>query len=311
MKCEKFSMQLWQAHIILKLLILTYRHMVMADISSVCAGNNTVLDCKHQPGDKLLMVTWKLHRLDRSHCYMSVIREENQTYNNCSNRMRLKLGGNRVSLRIDNSTISDEGNYTCEIVNQTGTYSSTVTLQVLAEPLVLITLSQSGSLECRAIGGNPAAGISWTSESYNDIKSRNYTEGNRTTTVISTYRPRDGNVTEATCVVSHPTFTDPVRRTITIPVVGEYNIWWVSAPILILVFAIVIIMSWQHTRLRPCLGMEKDNTEDVQENPNVIIEEVEPYASFTQKVNTIYNSTNELSDEKKWTSDNWTQKDYC
>ncbi|XP_075053433.1 cell surface glycoprotein CD200 receptor 1-A-like isoform X2 [Mixophyes fleayi] len=317
MKTKTSSMQLWQKHFIDILLILISMTIIKADVSSVCAGNNTVLECDHEPGDSLVMVVWKVHRLDRSHCLVSFDASGNQTFNNCSDRMYLDVGVNRASLRIHNSTISDEGNYTCEIVNANGTHISRFMLQVLVAPYVLVKINRFGYPECQAIGGHPAADILWTPKPYYEEQNKHYTEKNRTTTVISTYNPTDVNVTEATCVVSHPTFTSPVRRLIKVPAVGQNNIWWASAPILLLVIAIGVIVFWQQTHFRYCLRKEKDNTPDMQENPTVTVEDVEPYASFTQKVNSIYNSTNELSEsnEKNWSptrtpSPNRTPKNY-
>ncbi|KAM4701831.1 cell surface glycoprotein CD200 receptor 1-like [Discoglossus pictus] len=297
MKTKKLDMH-FLLTIYVGLNVMTYMcvHVVEAGASlSVPAGNTTVLLCPHVPGDSLILATWKVHRLYNPHCTLSFSLEGNQSHNGCSNRMELLLNKN-ISLRINNSKITDEGNYTCEIVTASGTFPRTTILHVLVQPCVTLKINRDGSPECQALSGNPAAKISWIPESEDPITTNNIKEQDQTWTVISTYTPR--NITDVTCVVSHPTFAHPQNRSIALTTTGmNTNInLWVGASIAIIFLAVLIsafIFYWRRKKLRT--GVKRTATTQVQDNTEQNKEEVEPYASFTQKVNIIYNTSSELA----------------
>lgn len=271
-----------------------------SDLRVVSAGSTAPLICANEPGNEFLMSTWKVHRVYKQHCLVSFKIQGNSTYNNCSKGTGQDIGTQRVTLTIKNITLSDEGNYTCEIVNDRGTLISTITLQVLVTPIVLIRLTRSRSAECQAIGGHPAATIWWNSSILYGVTNTTSMEENKTTTVTSTYTPKEDNETEAMCIIHHPAFKSPVVLNITIPATGTKKMWWVSLPVAVVIVVIVtILLLWQRPCLRNLFANKKEDTSELQENPTVIVEDVEPYASFTQKVNTIYNSTSELSEAKE------------
>ncbi|XP_018100896.2 cell surface glycoprotein CD200 receptor 1, partial [Xenopus laevis] len=170
----------------------------------VWAGNTTVLRCLHDPKDSLIMVTWKVPLLYNSHCSLS-LSWENLTKNNCSERMRQE----NTSLRIENTAVTDQGNYSCEIVTALGTFLTSVLLEVLVQPSVTLELNKLGVPECRAHGGNPAANMWWTPEAVGSISTNTAMQPDRSWTVTSTYTVTSNNVTQVTCLVSHPTFVQP------------------------------------------------------------------------------------------------------
>ncbi|KAG8546310.1 hypothetical protein GDO81_019255 [Engystomops pustulosus] len=104
---------------------------VKSDVSTV--GSATTLHCNHSIVN-FTMVTWRVKLSNQSSCFLSTRGNGNER--NCSHRIDLDLDKERTSLRIHNIVVLDEGNYTCEIVNRTGTFRDTVSLQVLAQPYV-------------------------------------------------------------------------------------------------------------------------------------------------------------------------------
>lgn len=273
---------------------------VRSDLRVVSAGSTATLNCTNERGNEFIMSTWKVHRVYKPPCLVSFAIDGNKTFNNCSKGTDQDIGTQRVTLTIKNITLSDEGNYTCEIVNERGTPTDAITLQVLVTPIVLIRLTSSKSAECQAIGGHPAATIWWNSSFLYEVTNTTSMEENKTTTVTSTYTPKEDNETEATCIIHHPAFKSPVVLNITIPATGTKKMWWVSLPVAVIIVVIVtILLLWQRSCLRNLFANKKEDTSELQENPAVIVEDVEPYASFTQKVNTIYNSTSELSEAKE------------
>eukprot|EP00079_Xenopus_tropicalis_P033494 XP_017947265.1 PREDICTED: cell surface glycoprotein CD200 receptor 2-like [Xenopus tropicalis] len=238
----------------------------------VWAGSSTVLRCRQDPGDQLVLLTWKVQLLDNSHCTLALNWENLTNRNNCSERMRQE----NTSLRIENTAVTDQGNYTCQFVNTLGTFFTSVLLEVLVEPSVTLELNKLGVPECRAHGGNPAANISWIPEG--SISTNRAMEPDRSWTVSSTYTATSSNVTQVTCIVSHPTFPQPHSSSIS--TAGSGRILWVRVTVSIIVvimglFLIVMLFSsygqsWAQGCLREVKmpepqGEEKEEDEDEEE----------------------------------------------
>ncbi|XP_069801791.1 cell surface glycoprotein CD200 receptor 2-like [Dendropsophus ebraccatus] len=273
---------------------------VKADVLTAHVGEDTVLPCIHSMAN-FIVVTWKGSFLNQSSCFQSY--NGSITKGNCNNRIQLDINKNKISLRIRNCMVLDEGNYTCEIVNKTGTYIDTVALQVLAKPFVEIKTNENGYPECRAIGGNPAANISWSPEPTHKVVTWSNPEQNGTTTVISLYN--SSNIINVTCTVSHPTFTNPMKKELlqSTPSTLGTNILTLTLGVVtagLLFMLLVGILFWKRSNLRTCFCMKK-NSPARQENPvfsHEYEEEVEPYASFTEKVNTIYSYSRDPTEYK-------------
>ncbi|KAE8621296.1 hypothetical protein XENTR_v10004757 [Xenopus tropicalis] len=207
----------------------------------VWAGSSTVLRCRQDPGDQLVMVTWKVQLLDNSHCTLALNWENLTNRNNCSERMRQE----NTSLRIENTAVTDQGNYTCETANPLGNFFTSVLLDVLVQPSVTLELNKLGVPECRAHGGNPAANISWIPEG--SISTNRAMEPDRSWTVSSTYTATSSNVTQVTCIVSHPTFPQPYRTSIS---TAGSDMWkFVTIP-LIIVLIVGLILRWKRRQIR-------------------------------------------------------------
>ncbi|CAN2391325.1 hypothetical protein PRIEUP_LOCUS1364, partial [Pristimantis euphronides] len=281
-----------KTHFTFQLFLLVCVAKIKSDTSSVHVGDDTVLHCIHSI-ENFTMVTWTVDFLNQSSCFLSTI--GNGTTANCSHRIHMAIHKNETSLRIQNSTVLDEGKYTCQIVNILGTFLHTVWLHVLVAPFVSINYDENGHPECRAIGGKPAANILWSPESYK-VKTLSNTERNGTTTVISLYNT--SNVPEVTCIVSHPSFTNPIERHLSRLALGAgaNNLILILSVIILLLLLLGLILFWKRSNLRTFFSAKKSPA--TQENPVVIMEEVEPYASFTEKVNSIYNTTYDLAEYK-------------
>ncbi|XP_077155491.1 cell surface glycoprotein CD200 receptor 1-like isoform X2 [Ranitomeya variabilis] len=277
----------------LQLILLVCVNEVKTDFLRVHVGDEAVLHCIHSIKN-FTMITWKVHFLNQPYCYLSTIGHDPK--GNCSSRMHLDVDKNQTSLRIPNSMAIDDGNYTCDIANGSGNFFHSIVLQVLAEPFVTINVDENGHQECHAIGGNPAANISWTPESEDKVETWNKIEINGTTTVFSSYNT--SNITEVTCIVSHPTFPNPIQRRLSRLVLGAGPNHLILSVSLILVFVLFlgILLFWQRSYIRTCLSVNT-NSPTMQENP-VMFEEVEPYASFTEKVNTIYSTAGDFTEYK-------------
>uniref|UniRef100_A0A8C5LPB8 CD80-like immunoglobulin C2-set domain-containing protein n=1 Tax=Leptobrachium leishanense TaxID=445787 RepID=A0A8C5LPB8_9ANUR len=166
---------------------------------SVLAGSTGLLHCPHNPGDTLIMMTWWIHCLYKPPCLITVTTED-RSFNNCSERFIRE----NLSLKILKTLITDTGNYSCGMVNAHGTFQTSFMLHVLGSSWILPPAHGF----CSAVGGIPAAEISWIPKSDN-VTTRREMSPDTTWTVISTYRAQIIPGREVTCNVSHPTFTHP------------------------------------------------------------------------------------------------------
>ncbi|XP_063298266.1 cell surface glycoprotein CD200 receptor 2-like isoform X1 [Pelobates fuscus] len=272
---------------------------------SVYIGEEAVLSCGHDPGNSLIVLNWIVELTDQPQCTISYDTEDNKTQNNCSKRIKL----DNLSLHIFDSKPIDDGFYRCEISDPTGVFSMTFTLQVLVQPSLILELNSDGHLECLALGGNPAANISWSPEpQYGNTTEKRMS--NMTWATVSTYTKENISVSNMTCVISHPTFAEDKFMTMN-DTDRSIPLWVVLATVIFIISTIILgwLIFWQRSNIRKCLRVDKPNTASVnqgRDNAQQNTEEVEPYASFTQKINTIYNSTPQLSKSDKiyWTVDN-------
>ncbi|XP_072278015.1 cell surface glycoprotein CD200 receptor 2-like [Pyxicephalus adspersus] len=213
-------------------------------------GTSTVLQCGGHGGDQLVGVIWKIHHNNNFSClssYAAQYKGGPKIFTNCSRRITLT----NTSLTIHDTQISDGVKFTCEISGPKGTFIYTTILQVLAQPSVSLDVGSSGLPECKAIGGFPAAEISWIPHG-DEIITTKIKESDDTWTVISTYRVLGVSVT---CFVSHPTFSSPWNSSIqtTSKIFGGWEfIFFIRVGLTLLLFMALGIIYWILKHVRTC-----------------------------------------------------------
>ncbi|XP_072254459.1 cell surface glycoprotein CD200 receptor 1-A-like [Pyxicephalus adspersus] len=247
-------------------------------------GTSTVLQCGGHGGDQLVGVIWKIHHNNNSSClssYAALYKGGPETHTNCSTRITLT----NTSLTIQDTQISDGGNYTCEISDPKGTFIYTTILQVLVQPSVSLDVGSSGLPECKAIGGFPAAEISWIPHP-GDINTTKIKESDDTWTVISTDRVLGVSVT---CFVSHPTFSNPWNSTIQVEREIDKVVIYILVGFTILILTALCIIHGIHKHVR-VHSKNVPNTSPTQCEDGFAenTQEFEPYATYTQKENILY-----------------------
>ncbi|XP_053311494.1 cell surface glycoprotein CD200 receptor 1-like [Spea bombifrons] len=266
-------------HFGFRMVILIATGVISAEVVVyVFPGTTALLDCEHVPGNTSIMITWQVHLLQSLSCLMST--KDKDSYNNCSERIINK----NVSLEILNTHLTDRGNYTCEVADDTGTFCNTVILEILVQPSVSLEINRDGLPECQARGGSPVANISWIPESKN-VTTRSELQPDKTWTVISTYDAKLVHWNELICEIYHPAFTN--SQIIQITMSGAFRTGnsyvWIVVPIaLVVVFGFFFYWTRKNLRICTSMGIQNNNRENK--------EDLEPYASYVQKINTIYSS---------------------
>lgn len=145
---------------------------------------------------------------------------------------------------------------------------------------------------CKAERGNPAANISWShAGSTSSYKVLPQSDG--FVTVESRLEfPEHADTTNLSCFVSHP-FWDQVKIVTVKEAEKAVKFPWLY--IVIVVVAVVLVGSLSFTLKKLITWRRSQQDSSSSKLPEEeYVEEVEPYASYVQRVNSIYNSSADL-----------------
>ncbi|XP_033864506.2 cell surface glycoprotein CD200 receptor 2-like isoform X2 [Acipenser ruthenus] len=272
---------------------------------SIKLGEKINLSCTNRTWSTMLFDTWELKNTDKT-CRIAHSNSE-PPVNNCNDgRTITNTTEGRSQLYIPSFKYTYEGIYICETAFQRGSHKILFKLSAIVQPEISGRIEYSTTdnhyvAVCKASNGKPNASISWSSDE--NVTEKVTYNWNRTFTVesrrIIPYSTSMGNVT---CIVSHPYWNE--SQTYTIPYIRgtaqEPNklIYWIVVIaclfcVLLIIFVTSFVCIKKHLAdLRNCckstipVATAPTKTQDV--------EEVEPYASYVERVNSIYNSSAEL-----------------
>ncbi|XP_051465713.1 cell surface glycoprotein CD200 receptor 1 isoform X2 [Apus apus] len=260
---------------------------------SVTIGKSPVLICPHKLN--VTMVTWKISPKVGGPCTLGYRADHNKTdRTNCSDSMNWKSRPDwDPALEIRQVGIAHEGNYTCEVVTVDGNFPTTYLLSVLVPPRLSLYCDGHGSHVCEAAAGKPAAWVWWVPGGNSTPKEESH--GNGTVTVLSKFTAHNTSMTNATCVMFHPAGNQ--SKSITCHPSGN-NFVVLSLSIVISLLIIIIFMAvicyFKIHSDRQC-----HKTKPLESAPTLPPEddtmEVEPYTTYVQKENVIYNSVSDLT----------------
>lgn len=185
--------------------------------------------------------------------------------------------------------ITHDGNYTCHIVTLDGNFQHGYHFQVLVPPEVTLIQTENGTAVCKAAAGKPAAQISWTPEG-DCVTEQELYWGDGTVTVQSACRWGGHHVPAVFCSVSHLTG----NKSLSIQLERDTNILSLSSILYIIlpIFIILVIVGsiWllKSSCYRKCKFKKTEHAPVVEED------EMEPYASYTEKNNPLYDITNRV-----------------
>ncbi|XP_050816862.1 LOW QUALITY PROTEIN: cell surface glycoprotein CD200 receptor 1 [Gopherus flavomarginatus] len=262
--------------------------------SKIVAGSSVSLTCGDISRADLVVVTWKIRPRTGNHCALAYRTDQNKTdRTNCSERMDWKSSPETDSaLQIRQVTLTDEGCYICEAVTSGGNLHRTYTLTVLVPPEVTLTCDSNGTAVCKAAAGKPAAQISWDPNGDPRTELENHTDG--IVTVLSIYSPRE---TSITCLVSHPAWNTSQSKECPSDNGNMFlRHFSICAGLLGIFFILVFVFFCKLHCGRVCYKSKipetapPHNMQDSNEQ-----QELEPYASYLQKENVIYNTVYEVT----------------
>ncbi|KAM8855262.1 cell surface glycoprotein CD200 receptor 1 isoform 2-T2 [Spinachia spinachia] len=255
-------------------------------------GTEVNLTCSYETREKMLFVTWRIEFKNERTCRIAFA--DSRSDDSCRDGKSLwNTSGGLSYLRIPNISETDEGRYLCESVYTGGNDQHVIHVAVRVPPRVSAWMYREDNkvvAVCKAEGGKPAANISWNrSGNVSSVKSGS----NGYFTVESFLQLLEGTDAEnLSCAVSHPSWKREKRIT---PELQEGY----SPRLYALVLGVIIVISagflfFALKKIIPFRRCRQSSTTQSKSPPAGDVEEVEPYASYVQRVNSIYDSSADL-----------------
>ncbi|XP_023381381.1 cell surface glycoprotein CD200 receptor 1-like [Pteropus vampyrus] len=256
---------------------------------SVLVDTKVVLPC-HPTLLKTELTTWEIILRDKPPCTRAYRRDTNETRElNCTDK-RITWAfrpDQNSTLQIDPVAIAHDGYYGCQTVTLDGDFHVGYHLQVSVAPEVTLFQSKNKTVVCKAIAGKPAAQISWTPEG-DCVTEQEYLD-NGTVTVQSTCHWADSDVSTVSCSVSHWTGnkSQSIELSQGAQMLENISILYIILPIFIILVIVGSIWFLKISGCRKC-KLKKTEATPVEED------EMQPYASYTEKNNPLYDTTNRV-----------------
>uniref|UniRef100_A0A8B9V7L2 Ig-like domain-containing protein n=1 Tax=Anas zonorhyncha TaxID=75864 RepID=A0A8B9V7L2_9AVES len=157
-------------------------------------GHSAVMTCPHRTG--ATMVAWKISPKIGGSCTLVFRADQKKVHRtNCSDSVKSEFKPEQFyALEIQQVGMADEGNYSCEVVNQEGNFHQMYQLTVLVPPRL--------SLYC----DNHRNPILWVPENSSTTEIDSHDNG--TVTVLSRFTAHSTNRKTVTCKVYHATLNE-------------------------------------------------------------------------------------------------------
>ncbi|XP_026073977.1 cell surface glycoprotein CD200 receptor 1-like isoform X1 [Carassius auratus] len=271
------------------------------------SGSDVTLRCGNLTSVKwneLIYIIWNISLQDKK-CRVGVSPKLDDT---CNDGKKLENTADGVSLFIPKISIEDEGLYFCDLSYKGGSYALNVSVSVTnvstkqdSENNQRIAVCNSKyKMKAPTLHWEPAVNFSSSSVKKLD---RFFMLENKV------YLPENLNISELTCVATYTSKSGSVQHKSTLLLTGSQNsdppspwkniaISVGSACFVLVALAVVYklrrkIYDLSALKMLCCKSKTSTPAEDRPVQP-VDVEEVEPYASYIQRVNSIYNSSAEL-----------------
>ncbi|XP_027438902.2 cell surface glycoprotein CD200 receptor 1 [Zalophus californianus] len=256
---------------------------------SVPVATKAVLTCPSVSLTNVLIIRWEINLRDKPSCIRAYRRDNNETSErNCTDE---KISwesrpDQNPALQIDPVATTHDGYYRCEVAAPDGNFGLGYHLQVLVPPEVTLSRGSNGTLVCRAAAGKPAAQISWTPGG--DCHTAEQQLGNGTVTVLSTCHWEDLQVSNVSCSVSHVTGNKTLSFELNPGDQSPLKLTILSITSSILITLVIVgFIVGSILKIDCCRKCKLKK----MEAPSVVEEEeMQPYASYTEKNNPLYDT---------------------
>ncbi|XP_060786407.1 cell surface glycoprotein CD200 receptor 1-A-like isoform X2 [Neoarius graeffei] len=276
---------------------------------SVELGTTVTLKCTNTKiaWNDMIFVIWRIN-LQNKNCLMAVAKND-PDHDRCNDgKKQTHTADGTHHLIIPNFSIQDEGNYTCDFSYQSGGSIEIITVSAWARPNV------SGWLEyehghtvavCEATSKQQAS-IQWETP-WNlsaPITQVSETPGQLSTVISRLHLPQHASHRNLTCVATANDFKRFKTRFSNFTFRDVHVEWLIIFAVVFAICSTVALLTGLYIMRRNlillsvfrkiCCKPDTPATNDEKPQQPCDPDELQPYASYVQRVNSIYNSSAEL-----------------
>ncbi|XP_054644251.1 cell surface glycoprotein CD200 receptor 1 isoform X2 [Dunckerocampus dactyliophorus] len=277
---------LWVFTVILSLVWETW-----INYTSFNVGSDVKLKCSDKSWQELIYVIWTVALIHKQCRIANSISGGLQ--NNCNDGKTLRnTSMAQPYLHIPDFSSRDVGLYKCELVYSGGSTTCNISVSITVPPRISSWLEwgddNSMVAVCKAEEGKPAATITWSHMgNFSSVEKQQSSNG--FFSVESRLKLPEGarTVENVTCIIRHLYWQSEKKLRPKPPKGLPYNVMCILIVVAILmVLAGFLIFAHKKKIMPRCLPGSRSTLKPQPE----VGEEVEPYATYVQRVNSIYNS---------------------
>ncbi|XP_058510790.1 cell surface glycoprotein CD200 receptor 1-A [Solea solea] len=252
-------------------------------------GSDANLTCSDKSWNETIYVIWTIQLKHRT-CKIAW-KYGVPDMNNCSDGKSLgKNSKAQFYLSIPNFSTEDVGIYKCESVFSGGNKNDAFNVTITVPPETSAWLEHRVNkmvAVCKAERGRPAANISWSLQGNAPFVTTHH-DSDGFISVESHLELTEGvDAENLTCVIRHPYWK---QERILEPELKEgYFLWLLILIGVVVVVVLVGLVFLAHKKIMILRRCEQSEISFSKSPPTEDVEEVEPYASYVQRENSIYN----------------------
>ncbi|XP_078118199.1 cell surface glycoprotein CD200 receptor 1-A isoform X3 [Sander vitreus] len=257
-------------------------------------GSEVNLTCSNKTWNEMMFVTWTI-TLKNKHCSIGYS-NEGRSDDLCKDGKSLRNTSSAQSyLHIPNFSNNDVGVYNCESVYTGGNDNYLIHVDIKVDPRISAWLEFKDNkmvAVCKAERGKPAANISWSHTGYSSSVEPGL---DGFFTVESRLELLEGMDKEnLSCSIRHPYWKgEEILRPKNLLKKGN-NPWLCILIVAVIIVLLAGFLLFAHKKLITLRRCQRTETSPSKSPPTEDVEEVEPYASYVQRVNSIYCSSADL-----------------
>ncbi|KAL6484379.1 hypothetical protein MHYP_G00064240 [Metynnis hypsauchen] len=256
---------------------------------------------------EMIYVIWKIS-LKEKNCSIAVAVNDTD-FDNCQDGKMIISDDGHYSLVIPHFSIKDEGNYTCDVSYRAGGYMKTIHVSAWAGPKMTGWLESKGghTFAVCEVQSFPAAAIHWeTPWNFSLPETHSSRDAGEVFTVTSRLQlPRNASHKNLTCVATDSHYKWSETQLTDFKFKGNSVKWHFILLGVCATCSIVTLLTGLYIMREKvgqlsvfkkiCCSSQISQPPKEEKTPQPRdTEEVEPYASYVQRINSIYNSSADL-----------------
>ncbi|XP_028249369.1 cell surface glycoprotein CD200 receptor 1-A isoform X2 [Parambassis ranga] len=257
-------------------------------------GSDVNLTCSSKTWNETLFVIWTL-KLKSKECKISF--SDGRSQDHCMDGKSLRNTSNAQSyLHIKNFSTDDVGLYECESVYRGGNENHKITVAITVPPYIYAWVECKENkmvAVCKAEKGNPAANISWSHTGSSMLPDTRQLASEGFYTVESRLElSKDTDTKNLSCAIRHPYWNE--ERILSPQCSAAYLHWLHTSVAVVIIMFLAAISFFAQKKLRLLRKCQQQDISPSKSPQTEDVEDVEPYASYVQRVNSIYNTSSDM-----------------